>query len=459
MSSLVLKFTNTLSRKLETFEPLDNKKIGMYVCGPTVYDKPHIGNARSNVVYDILYRTLIGIYGFDNITYVRNLTDIDDKIINRSLEEKIDIYELTNSVTEIFHNDCDYLNCLRPNHEPKATEFVDQMIDIISKLIDAGHAYIANNHVYFDVNSYNEYGKLAGRDLEKLIDGARINVEEAKKNPADFVLWKPDNNEKFSFQSPFGMGRPGWHIECSAMSHNFLGTNFDIHGGGADLMFPHHTNEIAQSCCAFKGSKYAKYWIHNGFLTSKGEKMSKSLGNFVTTSDIRDSGIDGEQLRLLLLGTHYRSPLDYNDKSMSDSKMNLDYLYRTKEHTENTDLENISFENLDKIFKESLLDDLNTHKAITRLLEIAKIINKGDKSEELHSQFISCANFIGILNKSSREWFKTENPNIEIENLINKRNEAKLNKDFDTADKIREELSSMGITLEDSANGTKWRKT
>lgn len=456
MNNLSLKLTNTLTRKVESFIPLDNKKVRMYVCGPTVYDNPHIGNARSNVIYDVLYRVLIGIYGFDNVLFARNITDVDDKIINRAKDENISISQLTEKVTEIFHQDCEYLNCLRPNFEPKATESINEMILMIQRLLDLGHAYESNSHIYFDVNSYPEYAKLSGRDLDKLLQGARIEIDISKRNANDFVLWKPDENEISSFDSPFGRGRPGWHIECSAMSKKYLGEDFDIHGGGADLMFPHHTNEIAQSCSANIGSKFAKYWVHNGFLTSDGEKMSKSLGNFVTTKELRDSGTQGEHLRLFLLNTHYRSPIDYNTKSIEDSKITIDYLYRAKGDFK---ADSIDFNLLDNDVKNSLLNDLNTHNAISKLLDIAKNIIKGDNSHELKNIFTTSANFLGLLNKSQDEWFKGYENNYEIEALIEDRKQAKANKNYNLADEIRSKLHDMGIILEDKpGNKISWRK-
>jgi cysteinyl-tRNA synthetase len=452
-----LKLTNTLSNKLEIFTPINNKKIGMYVCGPTIYDNPHIGNGRAIVAYDVLYRILSQIYGSTNIIYVRNITDVDDKIIDRAARDNITIDNLTSMVDKIFHDDCEYLGCISPNFEPRATETIPEMIEIISKLLNKGHAYIYSGCVYFNTSTYKDYGKLAGRDLNKLISGARLEVDKNKKNPADFVLWKPYENSTCSFDSPFGRGRPGWHIECSAMSHKYLGTDFDIHGGGADLMFPHHTNEIAQSCCAFEESKFARYWVHNGFLTVEGEKMSKSLGNFVTIKNLRDAGTDGEVIRMVLLSTHYRSPLDYNNKLIKDVKSNLDYLYRSLENFSEENM--LGLENLPEGFKNALLNDLNIPLAFSEMLATAKEIFKNPNDDSLKLILKSCGNVLGILSKNSQDWFGKTESDEKIEKLILERAKAKESKNWDTADRIREELKSQGIILEDSQGKTSWRKS
>ncbi len=456
---------NTKNRVKELFTPDDSNNIGMYVCGPTVYDLPHIGNARSIVVYDVLFRLLKLVYGDENINYVRNITDVDDKINIRAKELGISIFELTVQTTDEFHADMRYLNCLMPSIEPKATENIHQMIEIIEKLVELQHAYIVDGEVYFSVNSYTDYTKLSGRDLNDMIAGTRININNNKKYPADFILWKPatpDDDESAIFDSPWGKGRPGWHIECSAMSHRFLGENFDIHGGGADLIFPHHTNEIAQSICAFPGSSYANYWIHNGFLTVDGEKMSKSMENFITVRDLIDQSIPGEIIRYLLLATHYRKPLDYSNKAIYDAKESMNYLYRT---IENAAIELTTIEadtNLPTEFLEPLLDDMNTHQAFVYMHNLAKDINKeinNSNKKKLAIKLIKCANFLGLMIESPTEWFKADTDSEWILEKIAERGVAKEAKNWMLADNIRIELKTKGIILADKPDGsTEWRK-
>ncbi|KJV54664.1 cysteine--tRNA ligase [Orientia chuto str. Dubai] len=462
---------NTLSRKKEKFVPLNNKAVKMYVCGPTVYDVPHIGNARSIVVYDLLYRVLSLLYGRQNITYVRNITDIDDKIINRAKELKISIFQLTHETTIKFHEDMLYLGCWNPTIEPKATDNIDVMINIISSLIQAGHAYETDDgHVYFDVKTFQEYNLLSHRTFDSMISNLEKNPEQKKKYFADFVLWKPaSNNDDMVFSSPWGKGRPGWHIECSAMSYKFLGENFDIHGGGADLIFPHHTNEIAQSKCAFPKSHHALYWVHNGFLTVRGEKMSKSLGNFITIRDLQKQNIPGAAIRLMFLSTHYRKPLDFNDKSLNDAKNTINYLYNTindvmtVQHHDNYNQSNkfvIEFVN-------SLLDDLNSPKAIVCLLDIAKKIRQQSQYKfALAQALLYAGNLLGILQHYQHAG---NNNNIKYNNIIEehkvdlliaKRTQAKQAKNWHLADQIRSQLLSKGIILIDNANGTtSWKTT
>lgn len=451
-----LKLTNTLSSKLEIFEPKDNKKIKIYVCGPTVYDAPHIGNGRALVVYDMLYRILCGIYGESSISYVRNITDIDDKIIARARERECSIEKLTEDTTKLFHEDCAYLNCITPSVEPKATEHIDLMIDIIKRLVARGAAYEVNGSVYFSTKSFSEYGKLAGRKLEDLIAGSRIEIDGDKRDASDFLLWKHSMDKDCVFESPWGAGRPGWHIECSAMSYKYLGEDFDIHGGGADLMFPHHTNEIAQSCSAFAGSHYARYWVHNGFLTVNGEKMSKSLGNFIAIRDIRQNNPKGEILRMVLLSTHYRTPLDYNEKSFRDMKNNLDYLYRSIDFAHHRELKN--FAQLPEDFRIPLLNDMNIQLAFTYMLALANNINKTQNIEDINNLY-SCGRFLGIFQTDPELWFKGAENNLEIEALIEQRKQAKIEKNWLEADKIREKLKDIGISIEDKSDGsTIWRK-
>ncbi|MDX1923994.1 MAG: cysteine--tRNA ligase [Rickettsiaceae bacterium] len=449
-----IKLTNTLSGKLEIFEPLGNKKITMYVCGPTVYDDPHIGNARAIVVYDLLYRLLKAVYEDYEVIYVRNITDIDDKIIQRAAKENISIQDLTERVTARFHKDCEFLECISPTHEPKASEHLSAMHEIIDLLIEKGHAYESFNHVYFSVSSFADYGKLANREISQLIAGARIDVDASKKNAGDFVLWKPAEEGEPFYDSKWCRGRPGWHIECSAMSYKFLGSEFDIHGGGSDLMFPHHTNEIAQSCCAFPGSSYAKTWVHNGFVTVSGEKMSKSLGNFITIKNIADMNISGQVLRMLLLSANYRTPLDYSPKLLRDITSNIHYLYRALRDFSNFSI--INFKNLPSEFTEPLLNDLNTSGAIAYLYELATNLNK-TKDQNLANILYSCGKFLGLFSVSPEQWLKDGIDAELVEQLLQDRAEAKKQKNWLEADRIRLHLNEMGVEIEDKKDGyTQW---
>lgn len=465
-----LSLFNTLTRKREIFLPLDINLIKLYVCGPTVYDRPHVGNARSSVIYDLLYRLLKYIYGQDKVLYVRNITDIDDKIIDRAAELGIPISELTAKTIRDFNADMEYLGCQKPTKEPKATEHVNDMIEIIQKLLDSGIAYKAAGHVYFDVSKADDYHNLSGRSLAESRDGVRIECDPHKKGAADFVLWKPakgTDDVSAKFESPFGIGRPGWHIECSAMSNAFLGQDFDIHGGGIDLIFPHHTNEIAQSLGAFPGSSYARYWVHNGFLTVNGEKMSKSLGNFITVKDLQDKQIRGDVVRLLLLGTHYRKPLDYNDKAISDAEKLLDYWYRAMETCNIDDSVELDV-SLPEKFRNALLEDLNIPVAIKLVNDLAKEIhNTGDAKAKavLARKLTTCTKFLGLMNLNQNEWFNkdgiSDNEQAErIDSLIKQRSEAKKEKDWALADCIRAQLTSMNVIIEDKPDGTTtWRKS
>ncbi|MEQ1704728.1 MAG: cysteine--tRNA ligase [Rickettsiales bacterium] len=442
----MLSLYNTLTRKKEEFNPADPKNVRMYVCGPTVYDRPHLGNARSVVVYDVLYRLLRHIYGENHVNYVRNITDVDDKINAAARANNEPISALTKRVEGWFHEDMAALNCLSPTHEPHATDHIKEMVAIIEKLIAGGHAYVSQGHVLFRVASYKEYGKLSGRKLEDLIAGARVEVESYKEHAGDFVLWKPadaEDDPSSVFDSPWGKGRPGWHIECSAMSSKYLGDNFDIHGGGADLMFPHHENEIAQSCCAAPKSSFAKTWVHNGFLTVNGEKMSKSLGNFTTVKDVLDKGVRGEVIRFALLSAHYRSPLDWNDKLLHDAKLTLDKWYRSIGGQWSV------VSGQEEEFLVSLSDDLNIQKAIS-------IMHEAQPNE-----LLKMGNMLGFLQMSPEKWFKGDSgdDNLEIQNLINERITAKKSKNWARADEIRKTLADQGIMLEDKPDGTTdWRR-
>ena len=444
--------TNSLGNKKEKFTPIDSKKIGMYVCGPTVYDNPHIGNARPLVKYDILYKVLKCKFGTKAINYVRNITDIDDKIIKASLEKKISISELTNKITKIFHDDCNYLNCEVPSHEPKATENISLMIEMISKLIKNNNAYESNHHVYFDVNKFKDYGKLSNKNLDELISGARVEVSENKKNPADFVLWKPSSENEPSWDSPWGKGRPGWHLECSVMSKKFLGDKFDIHGGGIDLIFPHHENEIAQSRCANENETFANYWVHNGFITISSEKMSKSQGNVLTIDDLKNK-VNGQVIRLALISAHYKQPLDWNEKLLSESEKTLNKWYESYTELKKQVL-------IPQEYLSPLYDDLNTPGYIANLHKLFEKSQKGSaKDKEI---FVSACNFIGLLNEDKKIWekFKQSKSKIskeEIEKKIEERNIARKNKDYNAADNIRDELLDKGVLIEDKDDKTLWK--
>ena len=446
-----LNITNTLTGKKETFVPIDKNKVGMYVCGPTVYDFPHVGNARPLVVFDVLYRILIKIFKKDKVTYVRNITDIDDKIIDSSKKKKISIDKLTSSITKSFHEDCEYLNCLKPSFEPKATEHIKEMISMTENLLRDKHAYEKDKHVYFSVNSFKNYGKLSKKKSEELVAGARVEVSKLKKNPLDFVLWKPSTSDEPSWDSPWGKGRPGWHLECSVMSEKFLGKNFDIHGGGLDLVFPHHENEIAQSCCTNKTDKFANFWLHNGYVTFKKEKMSKSLGNIITIKKMRGT-INGQVIRLALLSTHYKQPLDWNENLIKESQNTLDKWYTQFENTEKDDL------NEDLL--EPLLEDMNTPGFISKLHLLYDKASKGDNSSK--KLFLAGCKLIGLLEEDLETWkkFKKTKSKIDentIKNKIKNREDARKKGDYKLADTIRKELESSGVIIEDKGDKTFWK--
>ena len=440
--------TNNLTNKKEQFIPKDDKKIGMYVCGPTVYDDPHIGNARPLVIFDILFKLLKD--KFKSVIYVRNITDIDDKIIKSSKDQNISTEELTNKVTNSFLKDCKYLFCEDPTYQPKATEHIDLMIKMIGELIDKSFAYINNDHVYFEVKKFSDYGKLSNKKLEDLIAGSRIEVSDNKKNSEDFVLWKPSNQDEPSWDSPWGKGRPGWHLECSAMSKKFLGNEFDIHGGGMDLIFPHHENEIAQSRCANDTKVFANYWIHNAFITMSNEKMAKSQGNILKIKDFRNK-ISGQVLRLALMSAHYKQPLDWNDKLLNDCHSTLDKWYRL--YTSEIKLTKVPLETLKPLY-----EDLNTPGYITNLHQLYEKANKGENTD----LFISACKFVGLLNENYQQWenYKKNKASIsekEIKDKIILRDKARENKDFNEADKIRDELLDKGVLIEDKNGKTIWK--
>lgn len=445
-----LSFYNSLTRKLDVFTPLDATNVRMYVCGPTVYARAHLGNARSVVVYDVLYRLLCEVYGKNHVVYARNITDVDDKINAAAIENKESIQALTQRVTGWFHDDMDALHCLRPTIEPRATEHIAEMSAMIEQLVANGHAYVSQEHVLFDVTSDAQYGQLSGRKTEDQEAGARVAVESYKKNAGDFVLWKPADAEDDAssvFDGPFGIkGRPGWHIECSAMSTKHLGADFDLHGGGADLMFPHHENEIAQSCCANKGSSFAKMWVHNGFLTVNGEKMSKSLGNFFTVHDVLEGGVQGEVIRLAMLSSHYRKPLDWNDKLVDDAKKTLDGWYRKLSQVAADDVVDAAAY---QAFVDALADDLNVPKALSVMHAATPATLK------------KMAALIGLLQQDAEAWLKggASEDDAEIAAMIQARLDAKKAKNWAESDRIRDALKAQGIILEDKPEGTTyWRR-
>lgn len=439
-----LVFYNSLSRQKEAFIPIDTNNVRLYVCGPTVYARPHLGNARSIVIYDLVYRLLKRLY--PKVTYVRNITDIDDKIINRAVEEKVSAKDLAEKIIKEFYSDTDALRVKRPDHEPRATDSLASIIEMIEKLLANGNAYISEGHVLFSTKTFAQYGDLSGKNLEKNVQGARIEVADYKRDPEDFVLWKPakdGDDQTASFLSPFGVGRPGWHIECSAMSTSYLGENFDIHGGGADLKFPHHENEIAQSCCANPGSSYAKYWLHNGFLTVSGEKMSKSLNNFITVRDLLDKGINPVEIRFLLLGTHYLKPLDFNANSMQEGKKFIEKAHKVI--LENKDL--LKNVDLPEEILSYLLDDLNVSKAIAHMHRLLK-----NSKEDLSalSELYASMEFFDLFDQ---DYFKGDDVPEFVSEKLALIKKYRQEKNYQASDLVRDELLALGYELQFKPGG------
>ena len=450
-----LQIFNTLNSKKEVFKPIDKNHIKIYACGPTVYNFAHIGNARMAVVFDTFVRTLRTIY--PKVTYVSNITDIDDKIIEAAKEQNAEISEITQKYTQIYNEDMSILNVLEPDIQPKATEYIPEMIQLIEDLINKEFAYEKNGHVLFHVPAYSMYGKLSNRNREEQIAGSRVEIAPFKKDPSDFVLWKPSDDTQPGWDSPWGFGRPGWHTECSAMSEKTLGLPFDIHGGGRDLIFPHHENEIAQSCCSTANidepDSYAKYWMHNGFVTIDGEKMSKSLGNIILVRDLVQDH-HGEVIRLALLSSHYRQGLDWNEKIIHQAKKLLNKMYAILD-----DLKSINIAKSDSSNNEDismLLDDLNTPGLIAELNKIAKDYNSdASDKESVKSKLLLIGSVLGIFQDKSFNQV-SEELRQKIEALIAKRNNAKKDKNFDMADQIRNELNELGIEIKDTSEGTSW---
>ncbi|AWX15158.1 cysteine--tRNA ligase [Mergibacter septicus] len=458
----MLKIFNTLEREKTEFKPIQPNKVGMYVCGVTVYDLCHIGHGRTFVCFDVIAR-YFRYLGYD-LTYVRNITDVDDKIIKRAIENKENCEQLVDRMVVEMYRDFDALNIQRPDFEPRATHHIKEIIALVEKLINKGHAYVADNgDVMFDVDSFKEYGKLSRQDLSQLQAGARVEINGIKKNPIDFVLWKMSKENEPSWPSPWGNGRPGWHIECSAMNCKQLGEHFDIHGGGSDLMFPHHENEIAQSCCAH-GGEYVNYWIHSGMIMVDKEKMSKSLGNFFTIRDVLNH-YAGESVRYFLLTAHYRSQLNYSEENLNLAHAALERLYTALRDTDST-AEAKGFEQYVTAFQAAMDDDFNTPGALAVLFEMARELNKLKTEDSLQANALAAtmrqlASVLGLLYQDPATFLQAgadQDQIAEIERLIAQRNQARAEKDWATADQARDKLTALGIVLEDSATGTTWRR-
>lgn len=451
-----LQLYNTATRQKEVFVPEDEKHVKMYVCGPTVYNFIHIGNARPAVVFDVVFRLLQSLY--PRVSYARNITDVDDKIINTAQELGLSIEAVTGRYSDEYLADMVSLGNLEPTMTPRATEHIADMIDMTQRLLAKGHAYEAQGHVLFDVKSMPEYGRLSNRDMDDMLAGARVEVAEYKRYAGDFVLWKPASEGDVGWASPWGHGRPGWHLECSAMIEKHLGETIDIHGGGRDLIFPHHENEVAQSCCAHDGKTFVRYWMHNGYININGEKMAKSAGNFRTVRELLDH-FPGEVLRFTLLNAHYRSELDFSLETLQQAKGSLDTLYGFLREASAVEVSEVDI--TDSAFMQALLDDVNTPLAISELYQWAKQLGRdaqGDKSLA-KSSLLAAGQMLGLLQGDPDAWFQGGNDDSgEIDALVEERNNAKRNKNFARADEIRADLLARGIVLEDSREGTKWRR-
>lgn len=451
---------NTLTRQKEKFEPIDPKNVRVYFCGPTVYSYAHIGNARAAVVFSLLVKVLRYAYGKNHVQYVSNLTDIDDKIINAAKESGEPIGFITEKFAKIYNEDMETLGVERPDHQPRATDYVPQMIAMVEKLVHAGHAYAADGHVLFDVPSWPDYGRLSRRSRDDLIAGARVEVAPYKKDPADFVLWKPSAPDQPGWESPWGRGRPGWHLECSAMNEALNGNHFDIHGGGEDLIFPHHENEIAQSVCAHGGEAYVNFWMHNGHLMVEGQRMAKSTGNVLLVHDLVRT-VPGEVIRFALLSAQYRQPFDWTQELLQQSRQTLDRYYGLLR-----DVKDIEPVDLDapQHFAEALKDDLNTPRALAELSVMARCLSaaKSDiEKAEAKGALLAAGKMIGLLQQDAAAWFRAggDGPDdASIQRAIDERNRLKKDKDYKRADQIRLDLEKEGVVLEDTAAGTRWKR-
>jgi cysteinyl-tRNA synthetase len=458
---MTIMLHDTLQGRKVAFEPLKEGEVTMYLCGPTVYNYAHIGNARPAVVFDLLARVLRRRF---RLTFARNITDVDDKIIAASLESGEPIADITARYAKVYNDDMAALGVQPPDIEPYATKHIDIMIDMIGKLIGSGHAYEADGHVLFDVESHDQYGELSKRDLREMIAGSRVEVAPYKKAPQDFVLWKPSAPEQPGWDSPWGRGRPGWHIECSAMAEKHLGETIDIHAGGQDLIFPHHENECAQSRCAHGGAPFARYWLHNGFLSIDQTKMSKSLGNVLLVHDLLET-IPGEVVRLALLSAHYRQPLDWSADTIEAARRMLDRLYGAVRGIEVPDAARAAAE-VPEALVAALEDDLNTPKAMAEFFALARLLNKSDDAAEreaLAAQMYAAGELMGLLGNDPEDWFaghvEGDMPAEEVEALIDQRNQARKDRDFQAADAIRDQLAAAGIAIEDGPDGTTWRRS
>ncbi|QOC21871.1 cysteine--tRNA ligase [Wenzhouxiangella sp. AB-CW3] len=453
---MTIRIHNTLNGRKETFEPRDPERVTLYACGPTVYNYAHIGNARPAVIFDLLYRVLARRY--PNVVYARNITDVDDKINNTAAEQGVSIDVISKRFATIYHEDMAALGVGRPSVEPRATDHIDDIIVMIEKLIERDCAYVAEGHVLFNVEQFEDYGRLSKRDMREMIAGARVDVAPYKKHPADFVLWKPSDDDQPGWDSPWGRGRPGWHIECSAMSAKHLGEVIDIHAGGQDLVFPHHENEIAQSRCAHGTDTFARYWMHNGFVTVEKRKMSKSLGNTLIVHELLKQW-PGEVLRYVLLSAHYRQPLDWSDRALEQARATLDRLYGLlRDHPAGT-----SAGQPDQAVIEALEDDLNTPTALAEINRLARELGKADGQESASraATLKASAGLLGLLQSDPDAWFDQRRAEVtidesEIRDLIDQRNKARAERDFGTADRIRDELADQGIVLKDGPDGTEW---
>jgi cysteinyl-tRNA synthetase len=458
---MTIRLYNTLSRKKEDFRPLDPDRVTMYACGPTVYNYAHIGNARPAVIFDLLFRLLA--LDYPGAVYARNITDVDDKINAAAAEQGVPISEISQRYVDAYHKDMAALGVGEPSIEPRATHHIAEIIDMIARLVASGHAYLAEGHVLFDVESFTDYGALSGRDLQDMLSGARIEVSDFKRHPGDFVLWKPSQDPLPGWDSPWGYGRPGWHIECSAMAEKHLGNTIDIHAGGQDLVFPHHENEIAQSVCAHHGQPFARYWLHNGFVTVNRRKMSKSLGNTLVVHDLLQNE-RGEVLRYQLLSAHYRQPLDWSEDALAQCRRTLDRMYGVLRNYRELNGTLPPPSSPGDTFLAALRDDLNTPVALAEMNGTARALggsSSREHGESLAAELLADGKLIGLLGQDPDDWFEgsgTKTDDARIEDLIQRRMDARAAKDFALADALRDELTAMGIVLEDGAGGTRWRR-